>query len=100
MVFLTATLPPNKEPTFFHAVGVEGRDMCVFGDNTSRPNIAYCVVEYERDDEDSQVQELVEGLKDKHPAPGQIIVYCKKVDQAKKLAQVLQCSVLSSDRRE
>lgn len=92
-VFLTATLPPSKEPTLFHAVGVEERDMCIFRDITTRPNIAYRVVEYEKDDEDTQVQEIVETLKDKHPAPGQIIVYCKRIDQAKRLARILQCSV-------
>lgn len=75
VAFLTATLPPSKESTLFHAMGEEQRDMYVFGLNTSRPNIAYRVIEYERDDKGSQVQELVEGLKNNHPARGQIIVY-------------------------
>ncbi len=93
VVFLTATLPPSKEPVLFQAVGVEEQDMCIFRDNTKRPNIGYRVVEYEKDDEDSQVREMVEALKEKYPTPGQIIVYCKKIDQARRLARVLQCSV-------
>lgn len=93
VVFLTATLPPSKEVTLFQWVGVRESDMCIFRDNTSRSNVAYRVVEYERDNEDEQVREMVERLKEKYPAPGQIIVYCKKIDQAKRLAKVLECSV-------
>ena len=92
-VFLTATLPPSKEPTLFDAVGVEERDVCIFRDHTKRPNIAYRVVEYEKDDENGQVRDMVEALKEKYPTPGQIIVYCKKIEQATRLARVLQCSV-------
>jgi superfamily II DNA helicase RecQ len=39
------------------------------------------------------VRRLVEEKKEQYPAPGQIVVYCKKVEQAKRLAKVLQCSV-------
>jgi superfamily II DNA helicase RecQ len=93
VVFLTATLPPSKEPAFFDAVGVQENDVSICGDNTSRPNVGYSMVEYERDDEDEAVQRLVEVKRRQHPAPGQIIVYCKKIEQARRLAKVLQCSV-------
>lgn len=93
VVFLTATLPPSKEPAFFDAVGVPENDVSIFRDDTSRPNVGYSVVEYGRDDEDEAVRRLVEMKKRQYPAPGQIIVYCKKVEQARRLAKVLQCSV-------
>jgi len=39
------------------------------------------------------VQQLVEEKLDQHPEPGQVIVYCQKVEQAKRLAAVLGCSI-------
>ncbi len=93
VVFLTATLPPSKEPAFFNVVGVQEDDVSIFRDNTSRPNIAYSVVQYERDNEDEEVRSLVEAKKEQYPAPGQIIVYCKRIEQAKRFAKTLQCSV-------
>jgi len=93
VVYLTATLPPRTERAFFDIIGVPEEDLRIFRDNTSRPRIEYNVVEYERDDEDAEVGRVVEKKKDQYPAPGQIIVYCRKIDQARRLAKVLQCSV-------
>lgn len=67
VVFLTAPLPLSKEAALFHLAGVEERDMCVFGDDTSRANIAYGVAEYGKDGEDGQVRETVEVLKEQKP---------------------------------
>lgn len=78
VVFLMATLPPSKETTLFRAVGVEEHDMRIFRDNTSRSNIAYRIVEYDRDNEDEDVRQVVEALKEKYPPAGHIIVYCKQ----------------------
>jgi hypothetical protein len=64
VVYLTATLPPSKEPAFFDAIGVPKNDVSIFRDNTSRPNVAYRVVEYDRDDEDEEVRQLVEAKKE------------------------------------
>jgi superfamily II DNA helicase RecQ len=93
VLYLTATLPPRTEPAFFDTIGVPEGDLRIFRDNTSRPRIEYNVVEYDRDDEDVAVRRIVEGKKEQFPTPGQIIVYCKKIDQARRLAKVLQCSV-------
>ncbi|KAL9628824.1 MAG: hypothetical protein Q9204_005638 [Flavoplaca sp. TL-2023a] len=93
VVYLTATLPPSKEPAFFDIIGVQEADMTMVRDDTSRPNVAYSVMEYEKSQENEAVRELVEEKKAQYPAPGQIVVYCKKVEQAKRLAQELQCSV-------
>ncbi|KAK1046744.1 hypothetical protein LTR74_017896 [Friedmanniomyces endolithicus] len=43
-------------------------------------------------DEDDEVRRLVEAKKEQYSAPGQIVVYCAKIDQAKRLAKRLQCS--------
>lgn len=93
VLYLTATLPPSEEAQFFHTIGVPETEVVQFREATTRPNVAYQVVEYRRDEEDEAVQRLVEQMKEKYPAPGQIIVYCKKVVQAERLAGVLQCSV-------
>lgn len=79
VVFLTAALPPSKEPTLFHAIGVKEHDMCVFRGNASRKNVAYRVVEYKRDGGEEQVREVVEALKEKYTAPDQMVTYYKRV---------------------
>lgn len=92
VVYLTATLPPCEEPTFFQAIGVEGQDVHTIRDTTSRPNVSYSVRQYPREQEDEAVTELVER-KIRQYREGQIIVYCKRVEQARHIADVLGCSV-------
>jgi len=93
MLYLTATLPLSEEAAFHEAVGVLEREMFIIRDRTVQPNIAYAVVRYERKEEDEAVCQLVEEKLDQHPEPGQVIVYCQRVEQAKRLAAVLGCSV-------
>ena len=93
MLYLTATLPPSEEAAFHEAIGVPEREMFTLRDRTVRPNIAYTVVGYKKKEEDEEVQQLVEEKLDQHPEPRQVIVYCRKVEQAKRLAVVLGCSV-------
>ena len=93
VLYLTATLLLSKEATFHEAVGILEREMFILRDRTVRPNIAYAVVGYERKEEDEEVQQLVEEKLDQHLEPGQVIVYCQKVEQVKRLAAVLGCSV-------
>jgi superfamily II DNA/RNA helicase len=93
VLYLTATLPPGEEPQFYNAIGVPDTDVVQFREATTRRNVAYRVVEYNRDNEDEEVKALVEEMKEKYPAPGQIVVYCKTVQQTKHLANVLGCSV-------
>jgi superfamily II DNA helicase RecQ len=60
MVYLTATLCPNEEEEFMQIIKVQIPPKQVFRAPTSRPNIAYSVVEYEADVEElAAVQELV-----------------------------------------
>lgn len=93
VVFLTATLPPCDEAAFFDMVRVPEQKMHVLRDSTVRSNISYKVVAYTRQEEDAAVRQLVEEKLAKYPEPGQIIVYCRKIDQARRLAKVLGCSV-------
>ncbi|PVH73936.1 hypothetical protein DL98DRAFT_575954 [Cadophora sp. DSE1049] len=50
MVYLTATLPPHIEPEFMNILKIRAGDVHMFRAPTSRPNIAYSVVEYEEDE--------------------------------------------------
>ena len=93
VLYLTATLLLSEEAVFHEAVGVPEREMFTLRDHTARPNIVYAVVGYEKIEEDEEVRQLVEGKLDQHLEPGQVIVYCQKVEQVKRLAAVLGCSV-------
>lgn len=93
VVYLTATLPPAEEPEFYQAIGVDEREMVVFRDVTTRPNIAYSVVPYRREEEDTAVRRMVESKKVQYAAPGQIVVFCKTVAQTERLGGFLGCSV-------
>jgi len=93
LVYLTATLPPRNESEFYEAMGLDEREVTKFRDETTRKNVEYRVHEYEKGKEDEEVRELVEEKKRRYPMPGQIIVYCKEIKQAKRLAGVLGCSV-------
>jgi len=93
VLYLMATLLLSKEAAFHEAIGVPEREMFTLWDHTVCLNIAYAVVGYERKEEDKEVQQLVEEKLDQHLEPGQVIMYCRKVEQAKRLAAVLGCSV-------
>ncbi|KAJ9634930.1 hypothetical protein H2199_008794 [Coniosporium tulheliwenetii] len=82
LVYLTATLPPRNESEFYEAM-----------DETTRKNVEYRVHEYEKENEDEEVERLVEEKKRQHPMSGQIVMYCKEIKQAKRFAGVLECSV-------
>ena len=79
VLYLTATLPPSEEPQFYNAIRVPETEVIQFREPTSRPNVAYRIIHYCQDHEDEEVRSLVEEMKEKHPAPGQIVVFCKKV---------------------
>ena len=50
MVYLTVTLPPHAEPEFMNIMRISTNDIHIFRAPTSRPNIAYSVVEYTEDE--------------------------------------------------
>ena len=92
MVYLTATLPPKEESSWLEAMGLEKRTVRMIRDSTTRRNIAYQVVEYDRREEEERVAELVRKKLEEHEE-GQIIVYCRRVEQCKKIGEVLRCPV-------
>jgi len=92
VVYLTATLPPKNEAEFYDAVGVKEGEMTKFRDRTTRTNVAYKVVEYEKEEADEEVKRIVEEKLREYAAPGQIVVYCKTIKQTQRLAGVLGCS--------
>ena len=91
VVYLTATLPPADEGRFLQVMGMKRGEVQILRDVTTRPNIQYSVVEFEREEEEEAVKELVERKKRENPSPGQVIIYAKSVEQTKRLAQVLGC---------
>lgn len=91
VVYLTATLPPADEQRFLAAMTSKTEEVQILRDTTTRPNIQYSVVEFEREAEDDIVKELVDRKKEENPLPGQIIIYTKSIAQTKRLSQVLEC---------
>ena len=87
MVYLTATLRPREEQQFIEAMGLPPKRQCEwFRGRTTRKNIRYQVHAYDNEDEQQAVVDLVEGLKEKYPLPGQIIVYCGTVARTVEMA--------------
>lgn len=92
MVYLTATLPPKEEPSWLEAMGLEKKMVRMIRDSTTRRNIAYQVVEYDKQKEEETVTDLVGGKLEEHKE-GQIIVYCRRVEQCKKIGEMLKCPI-------
>lgn len=95
LIYLTATLPPEKVPSFRRITGIETAGPGAgawFRGKTVRPNIEYSVRKYNRRDanEEEVVQSVVKEMLTKYPAPTKIIVYCGgKIEEVKKLADKL-----------
>jgi superfamily II DNA helicase RecQ len=90
MVYLTATLRPREEQQFIEAMGLPPKRQCEwFRGRTTRKNIRYQVQPYDMEDEQQAIVDLVEGLKEKYPLPGQIIVYCGTVARTVEMAREL-----------
>jgi superfamily II DNA helicase RecQ len=87
MVYLTATLRPREEQQFIEAMGLPPKRQCQwFRGRTTRKNIRYQVHAYDNEDEQQAIVDLVEGLKEKYPLPGQIVVYCGTVARTVEMA--------------
>jgi superfamily II DNA helicase RecQ len=94
MVYLTATLCPNEEEEFMQIMKVQIPSKQVFRAPTSRPNIAYSVVEYEADVEElAAVQELVNQKLEQYPAPAKIIIYSSNIDTIDEIGAELGCHI-------
>jgi superfamily II DNA helicase RecQ len=90
MVYLTATLSPNSEREFIQIMKVQILPKQIFRAPTSRPNIAYSVVECAADTEETTyVQELVEQKLQQYPALAKIIIYSSSIDSIEEIGAKL-----------
>ena len=92
LVYLTATLKPKEESEFIRLMALPPKQQCAwFRMPTTRPNIAYQVRWYNREEEleTDVLARLVQEKKEQYPSPGQIIVYCDSVSKAKEHAAIL-----------
>jgi RecQ family ATP-dependent DNA helicase len=96
MVYLTATLSPSKEAEFLDIMKVQITDDCKFRGCTSRPNIAYSVVEHS-DEQTEAVCRLVAEKLEQYPSPAKIIVYSSNIDTIKELGGALNCHMYYAD---
>jgi len=98
MIYLTATLSPADEAEFIDIMKVQIPDDCKFCTCTSRPNIAYSVVEYSSVVEQTEaVCHLVAKKLEQYPAPAKIIVYSSSIDTIKELGSALNCHTYYTD---
>ena len=101
MVYLTATLPPYAEPEFMHIMRIKADDVHMFRSATSRPNIAYSVVEYpEAEDGSGDIAalcQLVDAKLEEYPAPGKIIIYSSSIVTTQEVSRALDCHAYYRD---
>ncbi|KAK5279583.1 ATP-dependent DNA helicase sgs1, partial [Exophiala xenobiotica] len=101
MVYLTATLPPHMEPEFMNIMRIPAHDVHMFRSSTSRPNIAYSVVEYEEDESGQgnirAVDQLVQKKLEEYPAPAKIIIYSSSIATTQEVSRALDCHAYYRD---
>lgn len=62
-MYLTATSSPTDEADFYNTMCLKRGDVCKFRDSTTRKNVVYSVVEYDRDEEEQKLRRIVEEKK-------------------------------------
>jgi len=94
MVYLTATLRPSEEQEFMQIMKVQIPPKQKFRAPTTRPNIAYSVVEHKEGvDEMTSIQELVSQKLQQYPAPAKIIIYSSSIDTIEEIGAQLGCHI-------
>lgn len=94
MVYLTATLCPGEEQEFMQIMKVQIPQQQKFRGPTTRPNIAYSVVERKAEVEElTAIQELVEQKLEQYPAPAKIIIYSSNIDTIEEIGAQLGCHI-------
>jgi RecQ family ATP-dependent DNA helicase len=101
MIYLTATLPPHTEAEFMNIMKIRVEDTHIFRAPTTRPKIAYSVVEYEEEEFGQgiipAVSQLVGSKLEKYPAPAKIIIYSSSVTTTQKVSRALDCHAYYRD---
>ena len=91
-LFLTATLPPGNELGFYDKMGINKHEIVKFRDSTTRKEIKYQVVDYEKEEEEEALQRMVDDKKRQYPGK-QIIVFCSKIQDGQRYAKTLGCQL-------
>ncbi|KAH0195066.1 hypothetical protein KCU99_g10243, partial [Aureobasidium melanogenum] len=81
-LFLTATLPPRNELEFYDRMGINKHEIVKFRDSTTRKEIKYQVVDYEKEEEEEALQRMVDDKKRQYPGKQIVVYYPKDVEQA------------------
>ncbi|KAK4954095.1 hypothetical protein LTR28_006312 [Elasticomyces elasticus] len=91
LIYLTATLEPAVEGTFYRMTGIVPAQARMIRGATTRENIRYRVLPYDVKQIEEVLQGLVARLQRQYPLPGQVIVYCPTVSQTESFARLLDC---------
>ncbi|KAG9665746.1 hypothetical protein KCV03_g10303, partial [Aureobasidium melanogenum] len=91
-LFLTATLPPQNELEFYNKMGINKHEIVKIRDRTTRKEIRYQVVDYEKEEEEEALQRMVADKKRQYPGK-QIVVYCLKIEDGQRYAKALGCQL-------
>lgn len=78
-LFLTATLSSQNELEFYNKMGINKHEIVKIRDRTTRKEIRYQVVDYEKEEEEEALQRMVADKKRQYPGK-QIVVYCLKIE--------------------
>ena len=98
VVFLTATLGPADEEGFCRTMGIRRKEAVVFRSATTRRNVRYQVVKAAKGGGGLEDRVVSEARRiEKASASGKVVVYCRRVEQAKELAKRLGCPVFFSE---
>jgi superfamily II DNA helicase RecQ len=88
MIFLTATLAPASEAEFFKIMRID--PVRPIRGVTTRPNIRYSVVEYDRGVEQSEaVGQLISQKLQEYPSPAKMIIYSNSIQTIQELGEQL-----------
>lgn len=101
MVYLTATLPPHEEDEWMEIMKIRKEEAQIFRDTTTRPKIAYSVLEFPVDEEgQGEIEaacQLVQRKMEEYPAPAKIIIYSSSITTTKELGAALDCHMYYRD---
>jgi superfamily II DNA helicase RecQ len=99
IVYLTTTLPPTDETTFFDLINARREDIVMIRAKTTRSNMAYSVRSGTATTVDKaitavivQVRATIDQKLEEYPWPAKIIIYCQRVEATEDLAGKLGCN--------
>jgi superfamily II DNA helicase RecQ len=94
MVFLTATLPPSEENTFFSLVRLPKALFTIFRSQTVRTNTRYEVSEVlSVQEEDELAIREAEQFRTTSTTSQKAIIYCSTIDRGTRIAKKLGCPI-------